>query len=105
MNTSANLSFDAGILSRGETAPALAIAAAAAPRVAAVPRHAAPMQASLWRYTLDEQACDLGYHRAVRSIFGVIAALSVASLAYAAWITYTLMAGNHLQDAVAAITR
>ena len=63
------------------------------------------MPTSLWRHTLQEHSAGLFYHRVVRVIFTVIATLGLGSVAYAMWITFALMSGDDLQNAVAAFGR
>ena len=102
MNILSSRFFDTAIPGMDEALFASPVRSAA--RLRKAPARAAARQApvSLWRHTLEQSAGDRHHGIAVRICFGIIAALSVASVLYALWQTGVLMEGSSLPDAVAA---
>ena len=101
MITSSNHLFDSTILA-GVRPFAVPSSAGVRPgreaRVGEVPA----MSASLWRESMKEETGHRTHHHVVRGLFGVISALGLGSVGYAAWQTCALLSGSTLHNAVSA---
>ena len=97
MITASNSLFDTAILNQPATRAARTANAA---KVGV--RHQSTMPTSLWRHTQKEDEAETRHGLVARMIFGILAALGLGSVSYAAWQMCALMSDNHLHDAIGA---